>query len=720
MSASVKSVRAQIAMLRPLLQNLSFDTVRKVQNKLAELKSSRYSDRVLIKKHSFSCFDGAWVFPRDERRHGVILYLHGGGYTCGELEYAKLFGSVLASDCGVRTLAIAYRLAPEHPYPSALDDALEAYQYLLNKGYQPQHIALCGESAGGGLCYALCLRLKEEKLPLPGGIIAVSPWTDLSLSGSSYETNKMSDPIMTRELLQFYVNAYGGDPKDALVSPIFGDLSEMPPSLIFVGDEEIMRSDAEGIHERLIASGSHSELVITPERWHSYLLYDLAEDKNDFRAINRFLNKHISAENKLKWTPLDNAAKIYPAVRTKKWSNIYRLSATLNETVDVDVLQSALDVTVRRFPAMCARLRRGLFWYYLEQIQQAPTVRSESSIPLIPMSKEEMRKCAFRVIVYNRRISVEIFHSLTDGSGGLIFLKTLIAEYLQQKYGLTIPATDGVLGRLEEPTEAEMEDSYQKYAGPVSAGRQGTDAWQVLGTPEKDDFVHVTCLRLDTAALSAKAKELGVTVAVFLGAVMMDALQNLQAERIPNPKHRMAIKIQMPINLRRLFPSKTLRNFALFTTPEIDPRLGHYSFSELCDVIRSRMALEANPKFMSTMITANVNAERILAVRIVPLFVKNLIMKAVFKTVGDRKSCLSFSNLGLLKLPPVMQPYVQRFDVIQSVQAKAPYNCAVVSYNNTTCINFIRNIRESALEYHFFKVLQGHGLQVEVESNARD
>jgi len=718
MALSVKSVRSQIAMLQPLLRNCSLETIRKGQNKLGEIMSAKHSAKVLIKKHGFSCFEGVWVLPRDERRQGVILYLHGGGYTCGNLEYAKAFSSVLAEECGVRTLAIAYRLAPEHPYPAALDDALEAYRYLLKKGYHAEQIALCGESAGGGLCYALCMRLSMEKLPSPGGIITISPWVDLTLSGASYTSNKEIDPTMTRDVLAFYAKAYGGDPKDPCVSPIFGDLSEMPPSLIFVGDEEIMRSDAVDMHEKLISAGRQSALVVAKDRWHAYLLYGFQEDQPAFSTINKFLNKYISEENKLRWMPLDNAAKIYPAVRQKKWSNIYRISATLSENVDVDVLQSALDVTVRRFPVLCARVRRGLFWYYLEQIQQAPTVQSDNSYPLLPMSKEEMHKCAFRVIVYNRRISIEMFHSLTDGSGGFIFLKTLIAEYLQQKYGILIPATEGVLGRLEEPTEAEMEDSYQKYAGPVNASRQGTDAWQVLGTPEKDDFTHVTCLRLDTNELSAKAKEHGVTIAVFLGAVMMDALQNLQAERIPNPKHRMPIKIQMPVNLRRLFPSQTLRNFALFTMPEIDPRLGHYSFRELCDAIRCRMALEANPKFMSTMIATNVNTERVLAVRMVPLFVKNMIMKAVFKTVGDRKSCLSFSNLGLVKLPTEMQPYVERFDVIQSVQAKAPYNCAIVSYNNMTCINFVRNIRESDLEYHFFKVLQGLGLQVEAESNS--
>jgi NRPS condensation-like uncharacterized protein len=123
---------------------------------------------------------------------------------------------------------------------------------------------------------------------------------------------------------------------------------------------------------------------------------------------------------------------------------------------------------------------------------------------------------------------------------------------------------------------------------------------------------------------------------------------------------------------------------------------------------------------MSMKIATNVNSERLMAVRIMPLFLKNLIMKAVFKTVGERKSCLSLSNLGAVKLPEEMKPYVQRFDFILGVQATAPYNCGVISYADTIYINFIRNIRESQLEYHFFKVLQDMGLPVLVQSNARE
>lgn len=718
MPLSVKAVRAQIAMLQPLLRNCSLETIRKGQNKLGELMRAKHSSRVLIKKHTFSCFDGSWVIPRDERRQGVLLYLHGGGYTCGDLQYAEAFSSVLAGECGVRTLAIAYRLAPENPYPAALDDAIEAYQYLLNKGYDSKHITLCGESAGGGLCYALCLRIRNENLPMPGAVIAISPWTDLTLSGSSYESNKSIDPTMTREVLDFYAKSYCKDRKDPYVSPIFGDLAEMPPSLIFVGDEEIMRSDAADMHKKLIAAGRHSELIVAPERWHTYLLYGFAEDKKDFATINKFLNKYVCQADKLHWTPLDNAAKIYPAARRKNWSSVFRLSATLNENVDTEVLQSALDVVVRRFPVLCARLRKGVFWYYLQQVEQAPTIQSENSFPLVDMSVAEMRKCAFRVIVFNKRIAVEMFHSLTDGNGALVFLKTLLAEYLQQKYGIAVPATDGVRGRLEEPTSDEMEDSFQKYAGPVSLSRKGVDSWQILGTPEADGFKNITCFRIRTDDLVAKAKECGVSVTVFLSAVLMDALQNMQAEKIRNPLWRNAIKIQIPVNLRNLFPSKTLRNFVYYAVPEMDPRLGHYSFQELCDIVHACMVLEVNPKFMSSLIAANINKEHILAIRMVPLFVKNLVMKAAYDSSGDKKTCLSISNLGLIKLPDVMRAYIDRFDFIIGVRALSPYNCAVVSYDQTTYINFIRNIKESELEYHFFKVLQNLGLDVEAESNS--
>ena len=266
----------------------------------------------------------------------VILNIHGGGWSYGTKGQYQYYCMFLAQQ-GFAVVSCNYRLAPENPYPAALEDAYTAYTYLLSKGYSPQHITLCGESAGGGLCYALCLKLKEQNMALPASVIAISPWVDLTAGGESYETNRQRDPSLTFELLQSFTKNYGGDPTNPLVSPIFGDLQGFPPSLIFAGEEELLLSDSQNMHKRLLKAGCKSHLVVTPQRWHGYLLYGLEEDKKDFGTINRFLNQTLSQERKLRWMPLDNAAKIYPAARNQNWSNVFRLSATLKETVDADI-----------------------------------------------------------------------------------------------------------------------------------------------------------------------------------------------------------------------------------------------------------------------------------------------------------------------------------------------------------------------------------------------
>ena len=717
MALSAKYVRSRLTMLRSVMKNFSLESSRKGQRMLGELMEFKHRKMVIIKDHPFEKFAAAWVIPKDERRQGVILYLHGGGYACGDLEYAKGYGSTLAVRCGIRVFSPAYRLAPESPFPAALEDALESYRYLLKKGYDPGQIALCGESAGGGLIYALCLKLKEENLPLPGGLIAMSPWTDLTSSGESYETNRDVDPNMTVEQLQFYTRCYTTDPKNPLASPIFGNLEGLPPSLIFVGGDEIMLSDAADMHKNLLAAGCKSKLVVAPERWHAYVLYELAENEEDYDTINHFLSQHISEENKLRWMPLDNAAKIYPAARSHNWTNAFRLSATLKEEVDTKVLQSALDVTIRRFPSLGTRLRKGLFWYYLQQVSHAPAIRQEMSYPLTRMTRKDLRDCALRVIVYHNRIAVEFFHSLTDGNGGVIFLKALVAEYLQQKYHLVIPAEQGVVGRLEEPSPEELEDSFLKYAGPVSASRRENNAWHLKGTPEPDGFLNVTCFQLPVAQVLEQAHHYCVSMTTFLSAALMQAILNLQAQQIPNRRYRKYVRLLIPVNLRRLFPSKSMRNFALYTTPEVDPKLGDYSFPELCQIIQHRIALDVTPKQMSARIATNVKSEQVFLLKITPLFIKNLVMKAVFLAVGERKSCLCLSNLGQVTLPREMESYVERLDFILSSQAMSPHNCGVLSYKDTLYVNFTRNIVEPNLEREFFLVLREMGLPVEVQSN---
>lgn len=422
----------------------------------------------------------------------------------------------------------------------------------------------------------------------------------------------------------------------------------------------------------------------------------------------------------LRWVRLDNAAKIYPAARRKNWSNLFRQSVTLTEHVEVPVLQNALDVTVKRFPSIAARLRKGAFWYYLQQVESAPQIREEYSYPLVFMSNEEMRKCAFRVIAYENRIAVEFFHSLTDGTGALVFLKSLTAEYLEQKYPISIPCENGILDRREMPKEEELEDSFLRYAGNVPASRRDTNAWHMSGQPQKDGFLSLTCFQIPVEPALELAHKHNATLTVFMSAVMMQALLNLQNEKNPSPKRQKRIKLLIPVNLRNLFPSNTLRNFAMYTIPELDPRMGAYSFDEICKIIHHKMGTELTAKHMSRVIATNVNDERNPLVRLIPLPLKNAVMKAIFDSVGEKKSCLTLSNLGQVKIPEAMARYIKRFDFILGVQAAAPYNCGMLSYGDRIYINFIRNIQDAELERHFYAVLQEMGLPAMVESNQNE
>ncbi len=719
MPLSEKFVKKQFKRFKPMFTISKLETARRGQDKLGEIMSMSVKKEIRYEEVALTHCKGVWAIPKDEPRDGILLYLHGGGYCCGDLKYAKGVASVLAQKCAMRVFAPAYRLAPEDRFPAALDDTFEAYRYLLRLGYPPSGIMIAGESAGGGLIYSLCVKLKEEGLPLPTGLIAISPWTDLTSSGATYESNAEADPTMTKKRLQFFADLYTDHKEDPLVSPLFADLSGMPPSLIFVGGDEIMRDDARLLHEKLLSQGCDSEFVIAPRLWHAYILYQLKERQRDFDAINHFITYRLPPERKLRWMRLDNAAKIYPAAKRRTWTNVFRLSATLTETVDVDVLRRALDVTARRFPSMSVKLCTGFFWYYLEELSSAPDISPEMSYPLENMRDREMHTCAFRVLVYEKRIAVELFHSITDGNGGLIFLKSLVAEYLHQKYDVYIPATHGVLDRLEEPSPEEMEDSFLKYSGKVGLSRMEADSYKVTGTKEPDGFHHNVTFLMNVDEVHKAAKAKGVSITVFLTAAMMQAVMEIQEEILPPHAKRKAVKILVPVNLRKMFPSKSLRNFVLYFTPEIHPGTGIYSFEEICKVVYHQMGIELTPHRMRARMTTNVNNEKATIVKVMPLFLKNIVMKLVFNAVGERKSCFTLSNLGAVQIPDEMKPYIERFDFVISPQASAPHNCAALSYGDTLIVNFIRNTKEPILEAKFHDVMRRQGIHMKVESNGR-
>lgn len=298
--------------------------------------------------------------------------------------------------------------------------------------------------------------------------------------------------------------------------------------------------------------------------------------------------------------------------------------------------------------------------------------------------------------------------------------KNSCREYARQCYGADIPCENGVLDIGEEATESELEDSFGKYDSPVTASRKEDNSYMLSGIREPDGFLHVTTGIIDTAEALKLSKAYGTTLTVFLAAVMMKSIYDIQNEKVKNPKKRESVRILIPVNLRKLFDSDTMRNFASYITPGINPKLGDYTFEEMVSVIHHSMALELNPKKMSAKFTTNVRSEQSTFLRIMPLFIKNFAMKLVYNCVGEKKSSICMSNLGLVSLPDELAKFVKRIDFVLGVQAKSPCNCGICSYGGKLYINFIRNIKEPELERRFFTFLRKQGLHILIESNQRE
>lgn len=216
----------------------------------------------------------AWFVPEEADPGSVLVYLHGGGYSIGSIQSHAWFISRLAKDAGVRAFAVDYRLAPEHPFPAALDDATAVWRWLLERGVDPSRAVLAGESAGGGLTMSTLLSLRDAELPMPAAAAVLSPWVDLTLSGASIDAHARFD-YLHRPVLETYVARFlrGVAPDHPLVSPLFAELNGLPPLLVQVGGAEALLDDAVRLAERARAAGVDTSLSVYDDMVHAFQLF---------------------------------------------------------------------------------------------------------------------------------------------------------------------------------------------------------------------------------------------------------------------------------------------------------------------------------------------------------------------------------------------------------------------------------------------------------------
>jgi monoterpene epsilon-lactone hydrolase len=242
--------------------------------------------------------DGEWISPADAPEDKAILYFHGGGFRVGSVASHRDLIAQIALASGCRVLAINYRLAPEHRFPAALDDALAAYGWMLDRGLKSGNVAFVGDSAGGNLVLAAMLVLRERRLPLPASAVLMSPWTDLAATGVSYVSRAEADPIHQRPMILALAKNYlggQGDPCDPLVSPLYADLAGLPPLLIQVGDRETVLDDSVMLAEKARAAGVEVNLEVWDGMIHVFQMFgaELPEAHPAITSIAGFLDQHL-------------------------------------------------------------------------------------------------------------------------------------------------------------------------------------------------------------------------------------------------------------------------------------------------------------------------------------------------------------------------------------------------------------------------------------------
>ena len=422
------------------------------------------------------------------------------------------------------------------------------------------------------------------------------------------------------------------------------------------------------------------------------------------------------AEHK-EWYKLDLSAIVYPTLQRRDFSSVYRLSVLLKEEINPEVLQQAVDRVMPRFPTYKAAIHKGLFWRYLEPNNRpGPFVRPDVKNPCQPMHFKTNNRYLIRFYYYQNRISLEAHHSLGDGTGGMCVLMTVAAEYLRLYKGARIENIGFVLDIETKPAPGELEDAYMKYANAkVCPPRPGEKTYRVRGTKEPFYTLNIIDGIMPVHQVMEVAKRYNATITEYLNAVLLYALMIKQEEEW---HFRLRpVKIAMPVNLRRFFPSDTLRNFITMIYPGIDPRLGEYAFEEIVVHVRNYMRYYINEKFLRGDITTNAATQSHPLIRLVPLFLKDFVVKQFYSKVQDRNSSAGLTNMGAMVVPEGMKPYIERFDICMGQPFSSRTNCAVISFEDILTINFASSIIETDVERIFFRKLVQDGIHVKIESN---
>ena len=420
-------------------------------------------------------------------------------------------------------------------------------------------------------------------------------------------------------------------------------------------------------------------------------------------------------KNTFDWFRLDNAAKIFPGQNTRAWSNVFRLGAELKSEVDPEILRVALNNTLKRIPTFNVRIRNGAFWHYFEKNPGEAPIKPDVKNICYRINFKENNGFLFRVYYRGKRINVDVYHALCDGYGAVVFLGTLVGEYLKLQ-GEEISYNNFVLDTSEAPRESELEDSYNKYADSKARFKR-PDKWvyHYKGTKMPMHTANYTQAEMPFEQLHKISKSYGVTVTEFLAALVIDVLYRQQIKE--GKKKQREISAQIPVNLRKAFPSETLRNFVLCLRVVIDPTLGEYTFEEILRSVSLQLKLANDKKLINALMTENLKLERHTVLKYLPLPLKDFGVGISFAITAEQTTSTLVSSLGVIKFPEEVEEHIEKLMFFTGAGMVNGSRCATLTFKDKLMFSFSNCYMESDLEREFYTRLVKMGVHVKIESN---
>lgn len=429
------------------------------------------------------------------------------------------------------------------------------------------------------------------------------------------------------------------------------------------------------------------------------------------------MRSNMKQRKKVEWTRLDNASKYFASVSNFKDTKVFRLSCELYEDIDPDSLQKALDMTLESFPLYKSVLRRGVFWYYLEASDIKPVVEIESFPVCAPIYFKDKRSLLFRVFYYNSRINLEVFHALSDGTGALWFLQTLVHHYLvlrhKEEMGGKIPELN-----YTAPMSKKMDDSFRRYytGGKIfeqftrdDDKKKQSAVYHIRGSKLDENRMRIIEGSMSAKAVLEQAHAYDTTLTIYIASLFIYSIYR----EMPARAKSLPIVLSVPINLRQFFESVTARNF--FSTMKVGYRFekGNDSLGDIILRVRETFQRELTEEMLNKQLNHFMSLEKNPMARVVPLPLKDYSIRLADR-LNDRNITAAISNLGRITMPEEFDAYIRQFSVCTS--AKRPQIC-MCSYGDRLVITFASPFRETDIQSTFFQYLSQRKIDIEISSN---